>query len=179
MKIRVRPPNTQDLDEKGIPIDFVAVMKYFNESLTNNSLPWIPRKTPITTKEIENEWIPSLKRNIVVLAESQGNIIGSATIFYDPKSTAYEHANHRRVGEMASTIDPSYTLKQQIEIQEALVKGCIEELKAKEKAAFLRVAKESPMAIAMQNLEYVGKQSEADHYKEAGLSGIVFEYELP
>jgi len=177
--MKTRFPNVDDVNEKGIPRDFAAVMDYFNGALENNSLPWIPRKTPITESEIIEKWIPSLESNIVIVAEHEGKVVGQATVFYEPNSTNYERAKQRMHGEMSSTVDPAYDVQTQVKIQEALAKGIIKELKNQNKTAFLRVAKESPMTTAMSNLGYVGKASTAKHYKEAGLSGEVLEYNFP
>ena len=81
MKLIIRKPNLENLTSERIPKDFSDVKDYFNKALEDNSLPWIPRKTPITNKEIIEKWVPSLKTNISLIAELGGKVVGSELYF--------------------------------------------------------------------------------------------------
>ena len=176
MEIKVRIPNLENMTAEGIPKDFADVMDYFNNSLKENSLPWIPRKNPITTKEIKEKWIPSLNTNISLVAELNGKVVGSGTVFYDPNSTAYEDANQMISGEFNSTANPKM---QYVKITQELIKGISRELKEKGKIAHCHLPIESPAIQAMQELGIKGKETTLEHYQKQGLSGKVIKYELP
>jgi len=180
MTILVRKPNLEILTDEGIPKDFADVRDYFNFAIQNNLLSWIPRKMPITTEEIRSKWIPSAKTNICYIAELSGRVFGSATVFYVPSSTAYEHALQRQEGELASTTNPILGRKQSLDVDKELSRAIINELKQTGKTAFARIAIESPAAEAMKELGYEGTLvKNVDRYKFQGLSGSVFEYNLP
>jgi L-amino acid N-acyltransferase YncA len=172
MNLIVRKPNLESLTEEAIPKDFSDVMNYFNEGLKNNSYPWIPRKKPISSDEIRNLWLPSLNRNICYVAELNGRIIGCATILYDKNSSAYEHSDVRKSGELSATIDPYedsiFTLA---ELNRALVK----ELVQSDRKAFAYISANSPAINAMELIGYKPKGKVAR--KE--FQGDVFEFELP
>ena len=135
----IRKPNLEVLTEEGIPKDFASVKAYFNFAIEYDLLPWIPRKTPITTEEIRNLWVPSVKTNICYIAELEGHVCGSATVFYDPSSTAYEHADLRKAGELTSTVSPLLNKKRCIMIDKEITKEIIRELKLTHKKAFARI----------------------------------------
>jgi hypothetical protein len=176
MKIKIRKPNLENLNSEGIPKDFAEVRDYFNLALKEKSLPWIPRSTPITNQEIKEKWIPSLKTNISLIAELNGKAIGSATVFYDLKSSAYEYSNKRISGEFNSTADPQ---KNYPIIIKNLIKGTIKELNKQNKTAHCYVPVESPSKKAFESLGYLGKEEFLEHYKQGDLSGKVIRYEFP
>lgn len=175
MEITIRKPNLEPLVD-GVPKDFAEVRDYFNRALTEGTLPWIPRKTPITDKEITELWMPSLKTNICLVAELNGKIVGSAVVLYDPKSNEYEHKEKRVPGNIGSTAKPK-VYKQVIG---RLLPEIIGELKKQDKTAIWNLAEESPANGIMSGLGYLPKILEnVTRYKQTGLSGKVFEYQLP
>lgn len=176
MDITIRKPNLENLTSEGIPKDFADVRDYFNLALKNNSLPWIPRKTPITNQEIKEKWIPSLNTNISLIAESNGKVVGSATVFYDTTSTSYEHTNKRNEGEFNSTTNPEYD---SVKIISELIKGTIQELKKQNKSAHSYLPVESPNNKSFQDMGYKGMQEFLEYYKTNNLSGEVLRYEMP
>ena len=176
MEITIREPNLEIMTKEGIPKCFADIRDYFNEALETNSLPWIPRKTIITNDEIKNLWIPSLKTNITLHAELNSRVVGSGTVFYDTKSTGYEHTGQRVPGNFGFTADPKYYFLTFRKMMPFLV----EKLKKQNKTAIFTSAIESPAIKIMENLGYKGKLLEnQDRYKQAGLSGKIMEYHLP
>jgi hypothetical protein len=176
MKLKVRKPNLEKLTDEGIPKDFSDVRDYFNQALKDNSLPWIPRKTPITNQEIKEKWIPSLNQNICYVAELNGDVVGSATVFYDTKSSNYENSSKRVSGESVSTTSPKVNY---VETEKAMVEGILEELKNQNKKAHAYISIESPANIALNKLGYLGKEEFLERYKTEELSGKVMKYDLP
>ena len=176
MEINVRKPNIEKLTSKNIPKDFEEVKDYFNKALEEKSLPWIPRKTPITNKEIKEKWIPSLNKNICYVAESKGEIVGCATVFYDPNSTNYENKDKRSSGELVFTASSKTNY---IEVCRKNVKKIIDELKKQNKKAQLNISIESPSNKSLSELGYKGKEKFLEHYKKNGMSGKVIGYNLP
>jgi hypothetical protein len=175
MEIVIRKPNLEPRIN-GVPKDFAETKDYFNKALEKNQLSWIPRKTPITDKEIIDLWIPSLKTNITRVAEVDGKVVGQVTVFYDTKTTSYEHANQREPGNIGFTVKPDFYEKVTLE----LIKGLVKELKEQDKKAVWTTAIESPGNKLMQELGYKPNILEnQDRYKQAGLSGKVCEYKLP
>ena len=176
MKLIIRKPNLEILTAKGIPKDFEDVKNYFNKALESNLLPWIPRKTPITIKEIKELWLPSLEQNINLLAEVDEKIIGSLNVFYNTNSTAYEHKTQRKLGNIGFTADPNYYTK----VTSPLIQKLIVELKKQNKKAVWTLAKESPGNKILNDLGYNGKLiKNQERYKQEKLSGDVFKYNLP
>ena len=176
MEIKVREPNPNKLNSEGIPQDFADVRDYFNKSLDRGAFPWIPRKTPITNEEILSGWIPSLSTNISLVAEVEGKVVGSATVFYDLSSTSYEHREQRVVGELSSTVSPDTNYK---EVSRRLLEGILEELDSSGRSAVVHVAVESPANQSMKELGYHGTEIKKEHYAREGMSGKVIRYELP
>ncbi len=176
MDVAVRKLNLENLTQEGIPKDFADVQDYFNEALRKNSLPWIPRKTPITDKEILEKWVPSQNINLSLVAESEGKVVGLSTVLYDPKSNDYEFANQRKSGELNSTIDPN---QDYIFVQTKLLEGIISELKIQNKTAHCYLPIESPANEAFKNLRKIGNIGFLESYKTGNLSGKVQRYDLP
>ena len=173
----VRKPNLEVLTSEGIPKDFADVREYFNEGLFDDSQPWIPRKRPITNKEIRELWVPSANTNITYVAELNGQVIGSMTVFYNPGSTAYEHADKRVMGEMSGT---TATKIDRVEVIKEITPCVVNELKRLGKTAMLRTAIESHANEAMKRLGYQPARTEfAERYKREGISGSVNIYEFP
>jgi len=174
MKIIIRKPNLNLLVD-GIPKDFAEVRDYFNQALENNALPWIPRKTPITNKEIKELWIPTINTNITLVVELERKVVGQVTVFYDSDSTAYEHAKQRLQGDIGLTAKPEIYS----EVVEKLIPEIVKELQKKEKTAKWTLAKESPANKILLKLGYQAKiLKNVERYKQVGLSGDVFEYNL-
>jgi hypothetical protein len=175
--IKIRKPDLKSL-ANGIPKDFAEVMDYFNQSLEKNSSPYIPRKTRITTEEIKELWIPSLKQNICFVAELNKEVIGSANCFFNTSSSAYEQAEERKPGEIGLTVKAD---KNHRMVGYEILSEMIKELKAQNKKGFFHTDANFEEEILMiQDLGYEGKIIEDyERYKKAGLSGKVYEYELP
>jgi len=174
--MEIRKTIIKNLTKEGIPQDSKDVMDYFNKSLKENPIPWIPRKNPITIEEIKNLWMPSMERNITFLAEDLGKIMGSLTIFYDLKSTGYKHKLKRKPGALNLTIDPNYNY---FEISLMLIKRAIKELKKMGKTAYVKGAKESPVKEIMETLGYKLRKSTSKVHKNNNLSGDVYGCIIP
>ena len=149
MEIIIRKPNLNLLVNK-IPKDFAEVKDYFNHALENNTLFWIPRKNPISDKEIKELWIPTININITLVAELEGKVVGQATVFYDSDSTAYEHAKQRLQGDIGLTAKPEIYSK----VIKKLIPEIVKELKEKNKTAKWTLAKESPANKILLELGY-------------------------
>jgi hypothetical protein len=175
MRVVIRKPRLEPRIN-GIPKDFAETRDYFNYSLEERSLPWIPRKTLITNEEILEKWIPNLDKNITLVAELYGKVVGQAVVLYNTKSNSYEHADEREPGAVGITVKPDvYEL-----VTPRLTKGLIEELKNQNKKGILTTSFESPGNKIMQELGYKPEILEnEDRYKLAGLSGKVCRYKLP
>ncbi len=175
MSVIIRKPRLKP-EVQGIPRDFAQVKNYFNKALEERTLPWIPRKTPITDGEITKLWAPSLETNITLVAELDGEVVGQGTVFYDTDSTYYEHADKRVPGNMGITAKPELHQK----VMKPLMTGFIEELRKQSKTAILTTAKENPGNEMMRKLGYSPSiVKNQKRYQEAGLSGIVYQYNLP
>jgi hypothetical protein len=177
MAIIIKTPNLEILTSKGIPKCFADIRNYFNKALKTNSLPWIPRKTPITNDEIKNLWVPSIKNNITFHAELNKRVVGSITVFYKKDSTAYENASEREIGDIGYTSDPEEDYEP---IAKSLFETLILELKKSNRKARLTTAIESPGNKVLSELGYKGKLIEnQERYIHANLSGKVMEYFFP
>lgn len=178
MEINIRKSNLKELTSQRIPKDFAGKMKYFNEGLEKKCYPYIPRKNPITVEEIKKLWIPYAENNIDFIAETNGKIIGSATIFYDLNATAYKEASLRKPGEIGMAIAPDYSHK---DIGTKIIRTIISELERTNKTAFLHTdINFGEEKSIMETLGYKGKLIENfERYTKAGLSGKVLEYKLP
>lgn len=177
MNIAVRKPNLEILTAEGIPQDFAQVMEYFNKGLETDSLPFIPRKKPITSEEIKKLWVPSLPHNISLVAEANGKVIGSGTVFYQLDSTAYEHAKERLLGTFGMTVDPQHDYQQ---VGLGILTEIVRELIVSKRKAVSHTDVNFKAEIAiMEELGHRGKIIEDERYCLSGLSGKVFEYFLP
>ena len=177
--IEIRKPNLEPKVD-GIPKDFADVRDYFNKALQEQAktFHWIPRKTKITNDEITKLWIPSLDTNICLVAELNKSIIGSATCFFDPSSTAYEQAQERKIGEIGLSVNPERNHRM---VGYLILEEMIKELKGQGKKAFFHTDSKFDEEIwMMKDFGYEGTLIEDyERYKKAGLSGKVYEYELP
>jgi len=100
MKVEIRTPNWDNLNDRGIPKDCADVMNYFNKGLEGENYPFVPRRNKITGDEIKNIWVPSRDKNITCVAYSQEleKIVGSGTLVVDDK----------KFGNYSITIDPEF-----------------------------------------------------------------------
>ena len=177
MKIKVRKPNLEALNEQGIPRDYAQVMDYFNKGLAKSKYPYVARRVPITVQEIKEKWIPSAKTNITLVAESEGQVVGSLTVFYDPKATDYEYASQRKLGDIGETADYSFN---QDEIKKSLITALVTELRARSVQARFMAPVEDPFLKVLEEIGYEAKISEGvERYQKLGLSGKAKEYLLP
>jgi hypothetical protein len=179
MNLTIRKPNLEPKTPEGIPQDSANVRDYFNLGLSEGKLKYIPRTTPITNEEILERWIPSWSQsdNITLLAELNGKIVGSITVFDDTASTDYEHASQRPPGAVGGTIDPRVDFET---VAKPLYTALIETLKRENRKAIFTFAEESPSKKVMEDLCGPGQILEnQERYSAVGLSGRVIKYELP
>jgi len=174
----IRKPNPDNLTKAGIPKDFDQIMRYFNKGLREGGFPFIPRKTPISTKEIKELWVPSLETNVSLIGEFDGKVIGSVTAFYNLSSTAYNDADEREIGEVGLTVHPSYGHRS---VGIHLMGSLAQELKKQDKSAILHTDIHFDEEIAIMSLlGHHGRYIENfERYQKAGLSGNVLRYNLP
>lgn len=177
MKLIIKKPNIKNLNSEGIPKSFADIKKYFNKAIQENTIPWIPRKTPITNKEIRELWIPSLNTNITLHAKLNGKVVGSLTVFYSPKSSSYKYASERIIGNIGMSINPQEDYDA---ITTKLIQELIKILKNQKKIAIWSIAKESSANKILKELGYKKKLiKNQKRYMQIGLSGDIFEYKLP
>lgn len=177
MKILIRKPDLTRLTEEGIPEDFARVRDYFNRALEQNKYPFVARRTPITTKEIRELWVPSARTNINLIAQQNRRVVGSLTVFYKPDSTEYEYKNQREAGDIGETADPDFN---GIAVKRNLVDALILVLRDKNLQARFMAPAEDPFLAILEKMGYGAKESEGvQRYKNIGLSGKSKEYILP
>lgn len=124
MKFLIRPMNWNDIKSNGIPRDAFGVMQYFNEAISKNLYPFIPRKKKITFEEILNLWAPSKDKNISIVAQRlDGKIVGCGTILIQGNDNQYSKDSSRETGEYTLTIDPTYF---DYNLEEIITKNIIE-----------------------------------------------------
>ena len=168
----IRKINTNKLTKDNIPQDTQDVMEYFNKDLeTRKMKKWIPRKTPITIKEIKNLWMPSFETNINFVAEDNGKVIGALTVFYDINSTEYEHKHVFSEGITNTTISSEYNHEETFKL---LIKETIKELKKQNKKAYVKGAIECSEKDVLIKLGYDYEEIFSKEYKDHGLSGKGF-----
>jgi len=177
MAIRIRGPDWNKLNEKGIPDDSEQVMEFFNKGIDKKAYPYIPRKTKITEKEIKELWMPSKDKNITYLAEIDGKIRGSGTVFLEQKSNQYSVESKREVGEYALSIEPDF-LNKGLELK--ITEKIIETVKKRKLRVTMHTSIDNKQEIGiMQKLGYKGKLIENyERYAKAGLNPKVYEYIL-
>jgi len=175
--IQIRKPNLDNLQD-GVPKDFLDVMEYFNQGLAEGSYLYIPRKNPITTKEIRTLWLPSIKNNICFVAELDEKVIGSANCFFDVASSAYAQAKERKPGEIALTVAPDRNHRL---VGYGILSEMIKELRTQNKKAFFHTDSEfQEERRMMRDLGHRGRLiKKYERYRKAGLSGKVYAYKLP
>jgi hypothetical protein len=163
----------------GIPEDFAAVRDYFNLGIANleGVYRFVPRRTPITNEEIRQKWIPSADKNISLVAELNGKVVGSITAFGDLDSTAYEHRKERPPFAVGETVDPR---QDYLAVIEPLIGGLAAELEGASRRGIVMLPIEDDMSInLMKRLCYRGVPAEHKPYREIGLSGQALQFELP
>ena len=172
----IRKPNLEMLTSEGVPKDFADVRDYFNQALIDNSIPWIPRKTPITNDEIRKVWVPSSPINITYVAENNGRVVGVNVVFLEKPSTSYEHRELMQEGEMSGTVDPNsdYT-----PIMTGLIMATIEELKRRGKYAIAKTSGNRPFSEILQSLGYIPNNVVSEEYQRANISEKAEVYRFP
>jgi hypothetical protein len=153
-------------------------MEYFNNALKENKYPFIPRKTPITIEEIKHLWMPSTIRNIDIVAEAEGKVIGSGTILMG-NDNQYSLDSKRESGEYSITIHQDFINKG---IETAITKEMINEAKKRKIHFHLHVSIDDKLMInIMEKLGYKPKEKITyyERYAKEGLNPAVYFYELP
>ena len=180
MDIKIREPILENLDERGIPVDFASIMNYFNRGLQNKNHPcyrFMPRQTPISLDEIRNLWIPSLKTNLNYLAEQNGKVIGAATVLFDPNSNEYEHRSLRAPGTLSLTTSPDVDYKT---TAIPLIERVLITLKRRNQKATLTTPVEFNEDIEIVSaLGFSPIERPHEPYKDIGLSGRAAVFQFP
>ena len=171
----IRKPNLEDLTEEGIPRDFSQVMEYFNTALTSSEYDFIPRKTPITINEIIETWLPNSDKTLSLMAEEEGQVVGSLVVFFERPFTSYEHAEEMLVGEISATHNTNFD---EIEIKSQLFTEAHNQLLELERTGILHTT--NPRIIERFNL--MGWPSKRVNYnkerKIGGYRGEAMRYTL-
>lgn len=94
---------------------FLQVMNFANKCFKKKLDPFMPRTKVITENEIDKLWIPSISKNTTYHALYDNRIVGSATVFGDVNSTAYEHANVRESFPLGMMVDKRLDFSNKIE----------------------------------------------------------------
>ena len=178
LEAKIRTIDHERTTEKGIPQDYLDVMAFFNKGLEDKSknFPYVPRTEPITEKEILYGWMSMEDQTMTYVAEMDGKVVCSATLFLpdQPNEISWETYGH-----IGLTDDPEYRSQgNATEVLRELLKYCAKEgvpLKlhtAIENKPIIRILEklgfDSPIQI--DNYErYAGKVDGSSH---------VFEYKL-
>ncbi len=175
----IRFMNWGNKNEKGIPRDAEDVMRYFNYALDKGGYPYVPRKTRITEEEIIKLWLAGKDTNISIVAEFDGEIVGSGTALFDPKSNIYSLESERSLGEYAITVNPT---SQNRGIGTEITKRIIEECRSRGLEFISHTSIDNNQAIRM--MEKLGFKPKKiieyyERYANAGLNPKVFLYKLP
>jgi hypothetical protein len=172
MKLTIRKPNLSRLNN-GIPKDFLQVMELFNTNLRKGNLRFIPRKTEITEKEIEELWIPYAEKNISYLAFSGKKLVASGTLLIVPQSNQYSLESGRET-EYSLIFEPGFK-----EAGLEVTKKVLEEAKSKKIKFVLHVSVENKEEIEIMNNLGLNPTKTIDNYEryaKAGLNPKVYEY---
>ena len=179
MKIKIRLMNWENMNKQGIPHDAINVMKFFNLGLKKDAYPYVPRKSKITSDEIKKNWIPGRNRNISIIAEIKGKIVGSGTVLIDKNSNKYSKESRREPNEYAITIHPDNFDRG---IGTKITKKELEEVKKRSIFFQGHIAQKNIRAIRM--MEKLGyKPSKViksyKRFEDAGIIGKVYLYKFP
>ena len=171
--MEIRKPNLSLLSEAGIPQDFQGSMELFNRLLEERKLENCPRKTKITVEEVKTLWVPSAQKNITFVAEVDGVIVASGTLFVDEKSNEYSRESGRGQ-EFASTFDPQF-----VEAGKEVTRAVIQEAKRRRLTFISHTAVDDEVNVRiMEDLGYSPTKmiENYERYTRAGVSGKVYEY---
>jgi hypothetical protein len=178
MKIIVRKPNLNDLNENGIPGDFASIMEYFNYGISTQTgaFPFIPRRQPITVEEIRDRWMPNAEKNIGLVAELNGKVVGSIAAFQTP-STNYEHQSTRKLWDIGESVDPREN--NYAEVLHTLYTGLTDELRSRGANARAVFPIEDVKSIAiLRSFNFPEQEIEHPPYKAVNLSGKGIEFTI-
>ena len=173
----IRSINWEDIDEQGISKDNLEVMEFFNRALKEEKYPYVPRRKNITKEEILKFWIPSSNKNITILAELNGKIVGSGTILMG-NDNEYSKQHNLSAGEYAITLNPDFFCQG---IGTKITCEIIKQAKIKKIPLFLHTSVENiPMVKIMKKLGYVHKKILKNYarYIDAGIHSDVYYYEI-
>jgi RimJ/RimL family protein N-acetyltransferase len=103
----VREVNWDKHNDVGTPQDCADVMTYFNQGLQDKAkfFPYVARLSKITDVEIQNRWAAIKDQAITYVAEKEGKVVCSATLFLpdQPNLISWETYGH-----ISLTDDPEY-----------------------------------------------------------------------
>lgn len=178
MDAKIRPFNWERRDSNGIPYDAKDIIDYFNTALKQRSYHYVPRKIQITPEEISNLWIPGKDKNIAIVADIEGKVVGAGNVLFCNNSNQYSKDYKRDLGEYTITINPEF-IGQGIGTE--ITREIIKELEKKEILAQVHVSKENErMNNLLKKLGYKPKKLlELERYRNAGLNPLVYFYILP
>ncbi|MBU0760764.1 MAG: hypothetical protein KJ600_00100 [Nanoarchaeota archaeon] len=181
MALVVRKPNLDDLNEEGIPRDFVDLQEYWNYGVRSQEgmFKFIPRRTEISVDEVRNLFVPAIKngRSVNMVAELDGKVVGTITVIYDVAATEYEHRAQRTSGAIGESVDPR--IGDYCEVLGRLYEGLEAELREIGKKALAVFPVEDKRSLeVLTSLGRRGREIDHGPYHAVGLSGKGIEFEI-
>lgn len=146
-------------NDRGVPIDCIDIMNYFNKALKRGVYPLIPRTKPITEDEIVSLWVLGIDSKITYVAvdnDSQKVICGG-TLLLDLEN---------KIGELSITKDPDYSVNS---VGTDVTKAVIEDALLRKITVIVHTSLENhSMRRIMEKLGYMPNQIIRDYEKYRG-----------
>ena len=105
MNVTIRKPDLIRVDDRGIPLDFLASIEMFNRLTASGELPHCPRKSPITTEEIRKLWLPNPA--LTYLGFERAKLVASGTLLQTASQNKYSQESGREA-EYALIFQPCF-----------------------------------------------------------------------
>lgn len=147
------------INVRGIPLDCIGLMNYFNRALETGAYPLIPRSNPITEEEILRLWIPSINSAITYVAADNNSqkVVCGGTLFLD---------SEKKIGELSITKDPDYPVKG---VGTSVTKAIVEDAISKGISASIHTSVENTAMIrVMEKLGYGPGRLVSDYERYRG-----------
>ncbi len=177
MELTIRSLNWTNTDEDGIPKDALQIMNYFNKAIKEGAYPFVPRKTRITKEEIKKLWLPTKDRNISIVGELEGRIVGSGTVLMG-NDNAYSEKSKGEPGEYSITLDPDFLDRG---IGTKITRRILKEAKERGITVHIHTSTQNIRTVRMMEKIGISPKEEIDpydRYVEAGLPPAAFYYEI-
>lgn len=145
---------------------FEHVKDFVNYGIKNNLYPYIPRRTLVTDDEIDTLWLANFDKNMTYHASYAGQIVGSATIFGDPNSSAYKCSYKRKPSALGMMVDESFQHSDIVEFE--LIKKLVSD-----NLSFYDIIpiEDKSLIKSFRNFDFEEFKINDSRFKDIGLSG--------